>query len=157
MLCVRCQKTWCISGYSLCVVCLYEELIDGFALRPFPSVGGNPCGEIVLAPPELCNVGYTCTSCDTYIVGSEDGICGRCLQNAQIVASRQIGCLMDGNFYCTDCGSWWEKVADQSPVFLTNIGQYSQVCTCCRKVIVAGSFPFNLFPCKYEDSRKVLQ
>jgi hypothetical protein len=128
------------------------------------KIGGglsNPCGEIVLSPMRECNLGYRCTSCEMQIVATKDGICGRCLQEAEFVQNTpwytKCGVILDSQFYCLDCGDWFSGFHEpELTVCVGGLGIYSQICICCRKVVLWGALPLNKYAVDYSNSRRVL-
>jgi hypothetical protein len=121
----------------------------------------NPCREIKLPVAiEPCQLGFLCIACGKQIVGLSDGICGRCLQfplfgqdtNPYLV----IGQVMEGRFYCLDCASWFHGLYRQFDVAALELGFNSQICTLCRRVVMAGRVPRPAFPCEYERSVRVI-
>lgn len=103
-----------------------------------------------------------CIACEEMGTNCSQGVCRWCMEEAPFDMDTPpdtvVGVLMDGVFYCEDCESWFiVNPVNRVRVYRVNIGFYSQVCVCCRKVIVAGASPVVLFSVPYEASRKVLQ
>jgi hypothetical protein len=101
-----------------------------------------------------------CISCEEYATSCSKGVCTWCLLDAEFKKNTPdntvVGQLLDGFFYCNDCASWWPD-AKTIPVYKVNIGIYTQICICCRSVVVEGHTAVVLFDVPFKASRKVLQ
>lgn len=69
----------------------------------------NPCGEIILGNPQLCNL------------------------------ESHIGYLLNGKFYCLECAEKYTGgLPEKIKVYEINIRPYSQCCIECDKIVVDG-------------------